>query len=82
MASGLNLFSMLKFLRLRLPKRFGLWMLRDCAWFLFRLRNAGATPPVNVPRSLELTMPGRGNFDLYEDGLAPQGRILSPISQI
>ena len=36
------------------------------------------TPPVNVPGSLELTRPGRGNFDLYEDGLAPQGWILPP----
>ena len=37
-----------------------------------------STPPVDVPGSLELTRPGRGNFDLYEDGLAPQGLILSP----
>ena len=41
-ASGFNLFSRLKFLRLGLPKRFGLWMSQDCASFLFRLRNAGA----------------------------------------
>ena len=33
---------------------------------------------MNVPESLELTRPGRGNFDLYEDGLAPQGWILPP----
>ena len=44
-ASRFNLFSRLKFLRLGLPKRFGLWMLRDCACFLFRLRNAGAYIP-------------------------------------
>ena len=31
-----------------------------------------------VPGSLELTRPGWGNFDLYEDGLAPQGWILPP----
>ena len=37
-----------------------------------------STPPVDVPGSLELTRPGRGNFDLYEDGLAPQGWILPP----
>ena len=35
-------------------------------------------PPVDVPGSLELTRPDRGNFDLYEDGLAPQGWILTP----
>ena len=33
---------------------------------------------MDVPGSFELTRPGRGNFDLYEDGLAPQGWILSP----
>ena len=33
---------------------------------------------MDVPGSLELTRPGRGNFDLSEDGLAPQGRILPP----
>ena len=33
---------------------------------------------MDVPGSLELTRPGRGNFDLYEDGLAPQGWILPP----
>ena len=32
-----------------------------------------STPPVDVPGSLELTRPGRGNFDLHEDDLAPQG---------
>ena len=44
-ASGFNLFSRPKFLRLGLPKRFGLWMSRDCACFLVRLRNAGAYIP-------------------------------------
>ena len=33
---------------------------------------------MDVPGSLELTRPRRGNFDLYEDGLAPQGWILPP----
>ena len=37
-----------------------------------------STPPVDVLGSLELTRPGWGNFDLYEDGLAPQGWILPP----
>ena len=32
-----------------------------------------STPPVDVPGSLELTRPGRGNFNLHEDCLAPQG---------
>ena len=40
--------------------------------------NLFSTPPVDVPESLELTRPGRGNFDLYEDDLAPQGWILFP----
>ena len=44
-ASGFNLFSRRKMLRSGLPKRFGLWMSRDCACFLFRLRNAGAYIP-------------------------------------
>ena len=33
---------------------------------------------MNVPGSLEPTRPGRGNFDLYEDGLALQGWIFPP----
>ena len=45
---------------------------------LIILINMRMTPPVDIPGSLELTRPGRGNFDLYEDGLAPQGWILSP----
>ena len=54
-ASGLNLFSRPKFLRLRLPKRFGLWMSRDCACFLFRLRNAGAYIPKGTPCTLHVS---------------------------
>ena len=33
---------------------------------------------MNVLEILELTRPSRGNFDLYKDGLAPQGWILPP----
>ena len=33
---------------------------------------------MNVLGSLELTRPGQGNFDLYKDGLALQGWIISP----
>ena len=42
---GFNLFCRPKMLRSVLPKRFGLWMLRDFAGFFFRLRNAGAYIP-------------------------------------
>ena len=54
-ASGFNLFSRLKFLRLELPKRFGLWMSQDCACFLFRLRNAGAYIPKGTPCTLHVS---------------------------
>ena len=54
-ASGFNLFSRLKFLRSVLPKRFGLWMSRDCACFLFRLRNAGAYIPKGTPCTLHVS---------------------------
>ena len=54
-ASGFNLFSRPKFLRLGLPKRFGLWMSRDCACFLFRLRNAGAYIPKGTPCTLHVS---------------------------
>ena len=52
---GFNLFSRPKFLRLGLPKRFGLWMSRDCASFLFRLRNAGAYIPKGTPCTLHVS---------------------------
>ena len=41
------------------------------------LRSADETLLSQIHTSFELTRPDRGNFDLYEDGLAPQGRILS-----
>ena len=54
-ASGFNLFSRPKFVSLGLPKRFGLWMSRDCACFLFRLRNAGAYIPKGTPCTLHVS---------------------------
>ena len=54
-ASGFNLFSRLKMLRLVLPKRFGLWMSQDCACFLFRLRDAGAYIPKGTPCTLHVS---------------------------
>ena len=54
-ASGFNLFSRRKMLRLVLPKRFGLWVSRDCACFLFRLRNAGAYIPKGTPCTLHVS---------------------------
>ena len=44
-ASGFNLFCRPKNRQSMLPKRFGLWVLRDFVRFLFRLRNAGAYIP-------------------------------------
>ena len=39
------------------------------------------TPPVNVPGSLELTRPGRGTFDIYEDGESFPLKIVMAVSQ-
>ena len=65
-ASGFNLFSRPKFVRLGLPKRFGLWMLRDCACFLFKLRNAGAYIPKGTPCTLHVStnLPTNACLDL------------------
>ena len=55
-ASGFNLFCRLKNRQSMLPNRFGLWMSRDCACFLFRLRNAGAYIPKGTPCTLHVSI--------------------------